>query len=188
MQTISPRHIGNSKKKRQYTKAAINTQWCKWEKMALEFSRGAFTSVPKLRKPHSSHTMTRCYYNSEIHEGNSKIADDCTSSKFAYLAKASRREWKRDPVLKLRAALATDAFVLRLNDNDHIDPFQSNGLIGRLFQSKARVSASFLSFFLRVRQVSFEIHNSWPSETIDNQRSALCCALLSTDPKSYKRT
>ena len=51
----------------------------------------------------------------------------------------------------LRAALATDVFVLRLNDNDHIDPFQSNGLIGRFFRSKARVfineAFSFLSFF-----------------------------------------
>ena len=76
------------------------------------------------------------------------MADDCTSSKFAYLARASRRELKRDGfktnTSSLRAALATDAFVLRLNDNDHIDHFQSNGLIGRFFEDEA---FSFLPFF-----------------------------------------
>ena len=31
---------------------------------------------------------TRCYYNNDIHERNSKIGDHYTSAKFEYLAKA----------------------------------------------------------------------------------------------------
>ena len=67
--------------------------------------------------------------------------------------------------------------------------FQSNGLLRWFFQSKREFDSRSLCYSFLFLRGSFKIRNSWPSETIATELhcfAALCCALLSTDPKSYK--
>ena len=66
---------------------------------------------------------------------------------------------------------------------------QLNEVVAQLQQSKREFDSRSLCYSFLFLRGSFKIRNSWPSETIDTELhcfAALCCALLSTDPKSYK--
>jgi len=98
-------------------------------------------------------------------------------------------EWKGVIALKVTPIqFQCRAFVLkRLNDKDCLNPFSIKWLTLAIFPVQSAIFHTQIFFY---SLLFYERGKVVLSQTIDTELhcfAAFCCALLSTDPKSYKR-